>query len=508
MNDGPRYVTLRDYLRVVRRNRWLVAAIVVAFTGVAMAISLTQAERYEARASLSFRDIGSDLNLLGASAPPQVSPEERAAATAQLINRPVIARRASRRLRAGVSPDQIRSDVSAEVGGISNIVNVVARSSEPLFAARLANAVAAEASRLARREEARRIDRAIASLEREAAADPGGVGSAIVREQIVQLETVKRIARPVKVAQRAQVPAGPVSPKPVRSTLLGALLGLAIGLLAAFARDSLDRRLRGTSDVHEELGMPVLAKVPERVMGGAGFVQNGRPPAADIDLETFRVLRTNLDFLGEDRRVKTILVTSGLAEEGKSTVAAGLASAAAVGGRETVLIECDLRRPSLADRLGIKRTPGLSDYLQGRATPQEVVQPVSTGPAFSSNGNTPSAGRDAGKLVAITAGTHIPRPAELLGTEKFREFIVQVTEVYDLVVIDTSPVLSVVDALELVPQVDGVIVCARLSKTTRDEARAVRAALDRLPPRVMGAVVTGVRPDDEDAYQYYYAYGR
>ena len=507
MNEGPRYVTLRDYLRVVRRNRWLILAIVVAFTGVAMAISLTQTERYEASAALSFRDIGSDLNLLGTSTPPQSSPEQRAAATAQLIGRPEIARRVRRRLGGKVSAAQVGGDVSAQVGGVSNLVNVVARSSDPRFAARLANAVAVEASRLAHREEARRIDRAIDSLAREAGGDAegGGLSDAVIEDQIVQLETVKRIAQPVRVAERAQVPTAAVSPKPLRSTFLGALLGLAIGLLAAFARDSLDRRLRGTRDVYDELGVPILAKVPERAMGKAGFVDNGVPPNADVDLEAFRMLRTNLEFLGDERRLRSIVVTSGLPEEGKSTVAAGLASAAAVAGRRTLLIECDMRRPSLADRLGIRRSPGLSEYLQGKATPQEVLQPVSTSPAPGRNGSTPD--KELG-LVAIAAGGHTPRSAELLGSERFRDLLAHVSEVYDLVVIDTSPLLSVVDALELVPQVDGVIVCARLSRTTRDQAKAVRAALDRLPPRAMGAVVTGIRPGDEEGYEYYYAYGR
>ena len=510
MNEGPRYVTLRDYLRVVRRNRWLILAIVVAFTGVAMAISLTQSERYEARASLSFRDIGSDLNLLGTSTPPQALPEQRAAATAQLIGRPEIARRVRRAFRRRVSIEQIRGDVSAQVGGISNLVNVVARTSDPVFAARLANAVAREASRLARREEARRIDRAIASLESEVGGGTAapGLSDAVVEEQIVQLETVKRIAEPVRVAERAQVPAAPVSPKPVRSTFLGALLGLAIGLLVAFARDSLDRRLRGARDVYEEMGMPILAKVPERAMGKAGFVDNGLAPIADADLEAFRMLRTNLEFLGSESRVNTIVVTSGLPEEGKSTVAAGLAGASALAGRRTLLIECDMRRPSLADRLGIRRTPGLSDYLQEKATPQEVLQPLPISPSPSSNGTAASAAAEAPGLVVITAGAPTPRPAELLGSARFRELLEHVGEVYDVVVIDTSPLLSVVDALALVPQVDGVIVCARLSKTTRDEAKAVRAALDRLPPCPMGAVVTGIRPGDEEAYEYYYADGR
>jgi len=508
MNEAPRYATLRDYLNVLRRQRWLLASIIVAFAGAAFVISETQAETYEAEASLSFRDIGRDLNLLGTVAPPQFAPEQLAAENAQLIDRPGIARRASARLDGAVSPDEIQSDVSAQVGGPSNLVNVLARSEDPATAAEMANAVAIEASRLARRTEARRIDRAIETLRREIEADgAAGLSSGQLRDQIAQLATVKTIAQPVRVAELAEVPTAAVSPRPLRSTFLGGLLGLALGLLVVFARDSLDRRLRSAHDVHEELGLPVLGKISNSALGMSGFVRNGRPGAADTDLEAFRMLRTNLEFLDSEQQIRTILITSGLPEEGKSTVALGLASAAAVAGRRTLLVECDLRRPSLADRLGIRRDPGLSDYLLGTASPAEILQTVPIAEA-GANGHGPEGAERQRRLVCITAGKRTPQPAELLGSARCRGFLSNVTDAYDLVVIDTSPLLSVVDALELVPHVDGVIVCVRAAQTTREEAKAAKAALERLPSPSMGAVVTGIRPGDDETYDYYYAYGR
>ena len=509
MNEAPRYATLRDYLRVIRAQRWLLLAIVVVFAAVAYAVSATQDKSYEASASLALHDLGQDLNLLGTTAPPQSTAEQLAAENAQLINRPSIAVRASRRLDGRVSPAEIQANVSAEVGGPSNLVFVHARSADPQTAADVANAVAIEVSKAARRTEERRIARAIDSLRSELRRSTGGDSRVFseLGDQIAQLETVKTIAQPVKVAEVAEVPGAPVSPKPLRSTFLGALLGLAVGLLVVFVRDALDRRLRSAHEVHDELGLPVLGRVSNGAMGSSGFVQNGHPGTKEADLEAFRMLRTNLEFLNSDDPVRVILVTSGLPEEGKSTVAAGLASAAAIAGKRALLVECDLRRPSLSDRLGLKREPGLSDYLAGEASPQDVLQTASISEALMNGIRAPGAQGPA-EMVCITAGGSTPRPAELLSSDRCRDFLEKVRDVYDLVVLDTSPLLSVVDALALVPQADGVIVCVRAAQTTRDEARAAKAALDHLPSRSMGAVVTGIRPQDDETYEYYYAYGR
>jgi Mrp family chromosome partitioning ATPase len=417
------------------------------------------------------------------------------------------------------------------VGSQTNLVSLQAQADDPQLAADLANSFARQTKLVATRQTRAQIDEAVRTLDKQGKGIPN-FDLTYTGQLAAQLQTARAIAEPVRIVENAEVPGSPSSPNPTRNTILGLLVGLTLGLVVAFIRDSLDRRLRGSDEVHEALGMPVVGKVSEAALGQVGFGVNGAAPVMDPDLESFRILRTNLEYLRQDRPLKSLLVTSGLPEEGKSTVAASLACTAALAGRRTLLVECDVRRPSLADRLGINQTPGLTDYLMGAAEPREVLQTVDLeeprnlsngspkvpgrepempakpklGSAGPSVGTLATLGQSVGTLVCVTAGSKPSHPAELLGSQRFRDFLENVTEAYEIVVIDSSPLLSVVDALQIATEVDGVIVCARVSQTTRDEARAVRAALDRLPERPMGAVMTGLKRGNEEQYGYY-SYG-
>jgi Mrp family chromosome partitioning ATPase len=175
-----------------------------------------------------------------------------------------------------------------------------------------------------------------------------------------------------------------------------------------------------------------------------------------------------------------------------------------LAGKRTLLVECDLRRPSFEHRLGIRGHPGLTDYLLGTAGPQEILQTVELAEPARINGTAGAVtGATAGTLVCIAGGTRVASGAELLVGDRFRDFLEKVSKAYDLVVLDGSPLLAVVDPLQILPHVDAVIICARAEHTTHEQARAARAALSALPDRPMGTVLTGIRRSDPDAYDYY-----
>lgn len=516
MSQTPKYASLQDYLRVIKSHRALIILVAGIFAVVGLGLSLMQTPLYTAEASLTFRDVERDLTLLGDSAIPELAPDQRAAVNSELVTRPSVARKVEAELDTEIGDAQ--GSVSTQVGARTNFVVIQATSDDAQFSAELANEYARQVQLADRAEVRGRLQRAINSLRQGLSSTPS-VNNDLTVSRINQLETARELAEPVEIARPAEAPGSPSTPRTRRNTALGLVVGLAFGLIAAFLRESLDRRLRVSDDVRDAMQLPVVGRIPDAALGDVAFVGNGdASPESQADLEAFRVLRTNLDFLRRGDPLRSVLITSGLPDEGKSTVSVALASAAAVGGKRTLLVECDLRRPVLAERLGLEESPGLADYLMGEAEPADVLQvvklsPMPTGPngaaAKSRSGGKASATEtiDGPMMVCITAGSTAPLPAEMLGSARFTQFLEKVSKAYEFVVLDSSPILSVVDALELVPQVDGLVVCVRLSQTTRQEARATLDALSHLPDRPTGIVVTGVRPG-EDSYGYYYgAYG-
>jgi Mrp family chromosome partitioning ATPase len=247
--------------------------------------------------------------------------------------------------------------------------------------------------------------------------------------------------------------------------------------------------------------------VRETALGRAGSASNGARALDEEDLEAMRIMRTNLAFLNEQETpLRSVLVTSALPEEGKTTIAAALAWVAATSGRRTLLLECDLRRPDLAQRLGAQRGPGLTDYLAGTAEAGDVFQAIDIGAPRVAPTNGGSEGDGSfGALTLVSAGS-MPGGGDVLGSERFRDFLAVTSRSYDLVVLDTCPLLPVVDTLELIPFVDGIVLCVRLGQTTREQAGSALQALHRFPRKPTGLVVTGVRPGLDENYGYSYSY--
>ena len=509
--DSPRYATLSDYLRVVRENLVVILLLALLFGGAALAWSLRQDPEYVSEAALSFQDPGRDLDILGTPVSPSESPEQRAAEAStqilQIENLEIV----RERLRTSLSAAELRGMLSAEPEARTNFVVVQARADDARFAATLAEEVATVGRTESIKRARERLDRAaktqrrrLRSLDRRTDA----VTRSVIADRVSRLETLRDIARPVEVVRHAGVPASPVAPRPVRNTILGVILGLTLGLIAAFVRDALDQRLRRASDVESEFDLPVLGHLSDDALGRSVVAGTGQKPFDTRELETARMVRIGLDYLNKSEPFTSVAVTSALPEEGKTTVAAVLTYASSLAGKRSVLVECDLRRPVLARRLGLESQPGLSDVLLSRVSIGEAVQHLAptTGTLAGRNGSSPAVlDPDRGAFDCIVAGTHTTQPAELLGSPEFGAFVEELGRTYDVVVLDTAPLLAVVDTRELMRNADRMVLCVRRGKTKRDQAVAARAVLSRMPDRPAGLVVTGVRARDA-AYYGGYAY--
>lgn len=518
VNEAPRYVTVRDYVRVARERRLLIVAMVVLFTAAAYVYADRQEPRYEAEATLEFQSQNTQTSLFGQTVDVGgQTPETRAAAAAATLVRPAVLDRAAEALDLKGSSDVLSRQVTARPEARTNLVIVTGSGPDADAAAKIANAIARATVSVAQ-DEARREYASAANAQRnvlkQLRKQPGsGFTRALTLQSIARLDELSQVARPAVVRREATVPRGPSSPNVVRTTLLGLLVGLTLGLVAAFFRDSLDGRFRTSRDLTADLDLPVLGHVPESILGAGlvehkgGFLRRRGSALSQTDLEPFRILRRNIEFLNGDGDTATlVLVTSATPDEGKSTTATALAVACAMAGKRTLIVEGDLRRPTVAERLGIRSGPGLSDYLTGRATPEEVLQTIAVPEA--ADGARAADAPDPGPIVAIVAGAPVSQPAELLRSERCRAFFEEVKQAYDVVIVDSCPLLSVVDTLELAPLADTVVLCVRGSRTTRAQVEAAKETLSHLPERSMGVVVTGLRVGDEESHYGYYAYGR
>lgn len=325
---------------------------------------------------------------------------------------------------------------------------------------------------------------------RRAALIANGFGE-VVPEVVERTEQpANGAASPIQasVTQPAFVPAAPVSPKPRLNISMGLILGLLIGGAFALLRETLDTSIKNVEDVERAApGVSLLGTVffsSDNSKNRVVTVTNPRSP----DAEAFRQLRTNVQFARIDSAVKSLVVTSALPGEGKSTVSANLAIALAQAGQRVVLVEADLRRPSLAEYLGFEQAVGLTDVLIGRVPLEDVLQEFGPEP----------------RLAVLPCGPIPPNPSEVLGSHAMQELIGSLEAIADVVIFDTPPLLPVTDAAVLAAHTAGALIVVRANKTTRVQVSRSLAALQAVGATPLGVTLNFVRAKDDARYGYRY----
>jgi polysaccharide biosynthesis transport protein len=446
---------IRDYLQILRR-RWLSALIVCLAVLLAVTVvTLSMTKKYTATTRLFFAVQGTES--VTDLAQGSTYAEKQMTSYAQVATSPLVLDSVISKLELATTATELARTVSATVPTDTVIIEIGATSTDPSTAASIANSIGVELSRVA-----------------GTLAPPQASGSRAVKATTLA---------------RAEIPPAPSSPNIVRNLLIGLALGLLLGVGVALLRHGLDTKVRSESDVRALTDKTVLGVVSYAdELPKHPVILRDEPSSASS--EAVRRLRTNLQFIDVARRPRSIVVTSSIPGEGKSTIVLNLAVSLADTGARVLLVDADLRRPSIAEYAGLEGAVGLTTVLIGRANVADVVQPWGDGP-----------------LDILPAGPIPPNPSELLGSPAMVALLEQLTTSYDMVLLDSPPILPVTDAAVLSNLAGGALVIVGTDRIHRAQLLDTLESLNTAGAHVFGVVINKVSRRDSGGYGYDAAYG-
>ena len=442
---------LVQYARVLSAHRLLILGAIVLCTAAAAALAWTREPMYTAETEL-FVSTTQQLADPSASETYQGSlfTQQRMTSYAEVVASPPVVNAVIRELGLSQSVAEIQSEIDASVDEGTVLIDVAVTSRSPELAARIANAIGEE------------FPRFITTLE---SAGPD------------QQPPVN-----VSVTSPAERPTSPVSPNKPLYIILGALLGGVIGIVAAVLRETFDRRIRDDTDAAVVAQAPVLSRIaddPRAASQPLAVVDQQDSPNA----EAYRSLRTYLSALGLDRGMRSFVISSPASSEGKTLVVANLALVFAQAGKSVIVVDADMRRPKLAERLAIDSPLGLSNVLADQL-------PVDS--ALWSHRSLP--------LTVLPSGPPPPNPSELLGSEQYASLLQSLKAQSDIVLVDTPALLPVTDAVIAARAADAVVLVARASSTRARQLELAAEALRAIGKQPLGVVLNGVQRGDYSPY--------
>ncbi|MDF9278727.1 polysaccharide biosynthesis tyrosine autokinase [Arthrobacter sp. EH-1B-1] len=441
-----------EYLRILRRNWLVIACFVGAGLLIATAYSFITPPAYTSQTKLfaAIQNSGSAAELQQGNSFTQA----RIQSYAETVDTPVVLNPVIESLGLATSAAELARNIEATSDSDTVLMTIAATDASPIRAAAIAQATS---------------DSLIDVIDRLETTAEGGTS-------------------PIKlsVVTPAAAPSSPSSPNLRANLLLGSVAGLLAGLGAALGRHKLDTKIRGVEDLRRFTDASIL--------GGINFDSDAtrkplltQSPTQSPRAETFRQIRTNLQFAHLTHDSRSVLVTSSLPSEGKSTTAVNLAIAISQAGQSVVLIDADLRRPRVHEYLGLERNAGLTTALIGRAEVNDLLQPW---------------GED--DLYVLTSGQIPPNPSELLGSKRMQELIKYLEKHFDAVIIDAPPLLPVTDAAVLSQGVGGVVMVVGSSRVKSPDLQKSLAALEMVDAVLLGVVLNLLPAKGPDAYSYSY----
>ena len=449
---------LRDYVRLLRRRWRLIALCTLLALAAATTATLTQTKVYTAKAQLfvSAQDRASSSDISSAYTGGLFT-QQRVKSYISIISSVRMGGLVRDSLRLPDSAASIAHQITASAPLDTVLINVSVKDRDPARAQQIANAIGSVFPGL------------VDQIEK-----PVGGGPSPVK---------------VSMVQSALLPTSPTSPRPKLNLALGLLVGLAIGVGGAVLRETLDTTVKAPDVAEELVGAPMLGAItydPEAAK--RPLVVHVSP--SSVRAEAFRQMRTNLQFVDIEHALRSVVITSSIPGEGKSTTTCNLAITLAQAGVRVVLIEGDLRRPRIADYMGIEGAVGLTSVLLGRTALEDAIQPWGDG-----------------TLQVLASGPLPPNPSELLGSAGMSELLRTLEGQFDLILIDAPPLLPVTDAAVLGAICSGVLMLIRSNSTRREQVARATATVNAVGATILGTILNMVPTKGPDAYAYGYGYG-
>jgi tyrosine-protein kinase len=480
-------------VRIVRLHKlWVLQGLVIVPL-IVMALTLTQDKAYTATANLLFRDdsTGSVTQNTGGVL---ADPARVAATNDALIALPTVAGRAAKLAGDGISAADVRGAISIGSGADSDVVEISATTPDPQTSAKIANAYGDAYIAFRKETDQKQLQQAIDLAESQIEALQPSERTSAQGERLQQnLDDLRQLQAlqtgKASLVQRAAAPTDPSSPNIKRNLIFGIVLGAIVGLGLGALRNRLDQTLHTPEDLESVYRLPVLARVPKMRRIGRKQAQEAEE---GWELEAFRTLRANLRYFNVSGRLQSILVSSPMPGDGKSTVARFLASTMASMGDRVVLIEADLHKPSSSMLNGKAPQVGLSSVLGGSELDDALITiPV----RVDAQTGEPR------ELTLLPSGPIPPNAFELLESTRMARVLDQLEREFDVVIVDSPALTHVSDVRALVGEVSGVIVVSALNHTTRSAAQDFRKQLQLLEGNPLG-VVANLAPTPRNGYYY------
>jgi len=500
-------LSFEQILSVLRRRAlWILLSCGLA-TAAAYGFSKHQTKKYTATASLVFSNNQLSQQVAGLPVASSNNQQAQQNTNLKLVQLGDMAVKTANLLGRGLTKEAVNEALSVSAQGESNIVNVAATATSPVLAVDIANTYTNQFVEEQQNSNHHYYASALALVNKQLAAlspkERSGTAGMALQNRAQSLGVLAELHNGnVQVAQAAAVPTSPSSPKITRNAILGAVLGLLLGLGFVFMLERFDWRIREPKDLEAIYGLPLLGVIPESTALSRSARRRGKAQALPPgEAEAFHLIRAHLRYFNVDRELHTLLIASAAPGDGKTTVARHLASAAARMGSRVLIMEADLRRPTLAQQFDVRSGPGLADVLIGAVSLSEATQPVDMG-ATSEDGAKDKA------LDVLVAGAALPpNPGELIESNAMEAVLERAKLAYDLIVIDTPPLTAVSDAFPLLRKVDGVIIVGRVGRNRRDVAERLHQTLSGAGAPLLGVIANGFKARANAPYTYDYAAG-